>query len=78
MERASGAWMVPVKPHGWVHAALVMGVARLSASQVNIRHYKKNLFSRPERPEKVTSLSVGSIKKGSAAFVKYFKVPLYL
>jgi hypothetical protein len=39
MERASGAWMATVKPHGWVHAALGMGGAGPSTNKVNSYKY---------------------------------------
>ncbi len=38
MERASAVRMAAVKPHGWVHAALGMGDARLCGD--NLNNYK--------------------------------------
>ncbi len=35
MERASVAWRVAAKPHGWVHAALGIGDVRPRADMLN-------------------------------------------
>ena len=47
MERASGAWMAKVRPHGWAHAALGMGGAEPLTNKVN------SYFSMLEMEEKV-------------------------
>ena len=45
MERVSVARMATVKPHGWIHASLGMGVARLFAKQLlDVLHLLTDFF----------------------------------